>query len=98
MNEIAGEIRTEVFDALDYLESPQNGLSINFAGHWTATAKREALAGSQRELGTLRGELIDNGLVQLLATSRNRSSILQANFETIKLHFSVKKTTCSYFQ
>ena len=25
----AGEIRTEVFDALDYLESPQNGLSIN---------------------------------------------------------------------
>jgi hypothetical protein len=28
----AGEIRTEVFDALDYLESPQNGLSINFAG------------------------------------------------------------------
>ena len=47
----AGEIRTEVFDALDYLESPQNGLSINFAGHWTATAQREALAGSQRELG-----------------------------------------------
>jgi hypothetical protein len=38
----AGEIRTEVFDALDYLESPQNGLSINFAGHWTATAKRGA--------------------------------------------------------
>ena len=44
----AGEIRREVF-ALDYLESPQNGLSINFA--IGQRQLREALAGSQRELG-----------------------------------------------
>jgi hypothetical protein len=59
----AGEIRTEVFDALDYLESPQNGLSINFAGHWTATAKRGAGQDLNASWETLRGKLIDNGLV-----------------------------------
>jgi hypothetical protein len=32
LNRCRREKCTEVFDALDYLESPQNGLSINFAG------------------------------------------------------------------